>query len=95
MPATIGKPVRKEDLVKVPRIVALIVCFFSEWGVWLFSLGRKQSNMIREGVVFAYITRTLNIKKAINMLGYGPIVSLKDGIRESVDWYMKQNKKVE
>lgn len=43
MSATIGKPVRKEDLVKVPRIVALIVCFFSEWGVWLFSLGRKKN----------------------------------------------------
>ncbi|KAF4311021.1 sterol-4-alpha-carboxylate 3-dehydrogenase [Botryosphaeria dothidea] len=93
--AAIGRPVKEEDLVKVPRIVALIVCFFSEWGVWLFSLGRKQSNMVREGVVFAYITRTLNIEKAIKVLGYRPVVSLKDGIQESVDWYMKQDKKVE
>lgn len=93
--AAMGKPVDKKDIKKIPRFIALLVCFFSEWGVWLFSLGRRQSNMVREGVVFAYITRTLNTDKAKRVLGYRPIVSLKDGIQESVDWYMKQDKKAE
>ncbi|KAF9630958.1 putative c-3 sterol dehydrogenase c-4 decarboxylase family protein [Lasiodiplodia theobromae] len=93
--AAIGKPVDKKAIVKVPRFIALLVCFLSEWGVWLFSLGRKQSNMVREGVVFAYITRTLNTDKAKRVLGYRPIVSLKDGIRESVEWYIEQDKKAE
>ncbi|KAL1641687.1 hypothetical protein SLS58_005965 [Diplodia intermedia] len=93
--AAVGKPVDDKDIVKVPRIMALIVCFFSEWGVWLFSLGRRQSLMLREGVVFAYITRTLNIDKAVRVLGYRPVVSLQDGIKESVDWYMGDDKKVE
>ncbi|EKG22173.1 3-beta hydroxysteroid dehydrogenase/isomerase [Macrophomina phaseolina MS6] len=93
--AAMGKPVKEEDIVKVPRIIALIVCFFSEWGVWLFSLGRKQSTMVREGVIFAFITRTLNTDKAVKVLGYQPVIGLKDGIQESVDWYMKQDKKNE
>ncbi|KAJ5899979.1 sterol-4-alpha-carboxylate 3-dehydrogenase [Penicillium taxi] len=88
--AAMGKPVQQKDIRKITQIVALI--FFSEWGVSLFSLGRKQSNMARDGVISAYIQRTLNINKAKNVLGYYPIVSLRDGIQESVDWYMNHNK---
>ncbi|KKY27896.1 putative hydroxysteroid dehydrogenase [Diplodia seriata] len=93
--AAAGRPVDAKDIVMVPRIVALVVCFLAEWGVWLFSLGRRRSLMLREGVVYAYITRTLNIDKAVRVLGYRPVVSLQDGIKESVAWYMRDGKKVE
>lgn len=83
--AAIGKPIKTEELVKVLRLIAFIVCFISQWAVWLFPLGRKQSNMVREGVIFSYITRTLNIKKAIKVLGYRPVISLQNGMKESID----------
>ncbi|KAF2137095.1 uncharacterized protein K452DRAFT_258195 [Aplosporella prunicola CBS 121167] len=91
--AAMGKPVKPEEIRKIPKFIALITCFLSQWGVWLFSLGRKQSVMVREGVVFAYITRTLNINKATKVLGYQPVVSFQEGLKETVAWYMEHDKK--
>ena len=35
--------------------------------------------------------RTININKAKNEFGYNPATSLEEGIKKTIDWYMKNN----
>lgn len=91
--AASGHPVKKEDIVVMPLWVGLIRAWISEWVVWIFSRGRKQSNMTVTGVYFSTIHRTLNTGKAKSLLGYRPAVSLDEGIRRGAEWNLANKKK--
>ena len=91
--AAAGHPVKKEDIVVIPLWVGLIMAWISEWVVWIFSRGRRQSNMTVTGVHFSTINRTLNTDKAKRLLGYRPAVSLDEGIRRGAEWYLANKKK--
>jgi sterol-4alpha-carboxylate 3-dehydrogenase (decarboxylating) len=88
-----GFPVRDEDLKVIPRWVGMLLAFFAEWFVWIFSMGRKQSNLTRYGVRYSCITRTLNIDKAKKMLRYRPIVGMQEGLERTVRWFQENGKK--
>ena len=45
--------------------------------------------MTLEAVRFSIINRTLNIDKAKRVLGYRPMVSIDEGIKRGVGWYME------
>lgn len=49
--ASVGMPVRKEDIKVVPYWVAMLVATVSEWSTWIFSFGRKQAPITREAVL--------------------------------------------
>ncbi|KAF2141534.1 uncharacterized protein K452DRAFT_228725 [Aplosporella prunicola CBS 121167] len=91
----LGKPVPKKDIVKIPLWVGLIMGFVAEWGVWLFSLDKKEAGMSVETVGYTYLIRTLKCDKARERLGYAPLVELHEGIRRTIEEYKKQQGKKE
>jgi sterol-4alpha-carboxylate 3-dehydrogenase (decarboxylating) len=90
-----GYPVKENEIRAIPRWVAMLMAFFAEWFVWIFSLGRKESNLTRYGVRYSTMTRTLNIQKAKRVLAYRPIFTMEEGIERSVAWFDKEEKKTQ
>ena len=88
-----GYPVREEDVRVIPRWVGMLLAFFAEWFVWIFSAGRKESSLTRYGVRYSCISRTLNIEKAKKRLGYRPIFGMQEGLERTVKWFQENGKK--
>lgn len=93
--ASIGMPVRQEDVKVVPYWVAMLVATVSEWGTWVFSFGRKQASITREAVHLSTITRTLKCDKAKRVLGYKPRVGVYEGLEKCSKWFVEEAKKTE
>ena len=82
--AAAGKPVRKEEIVVVPRAVGMLMAWVSEWVVWAASWGKRTPNVTTEGVRFSTMIRTMNGEKARRVLGYRPAVGMQEGIERGV-----------
>lgn len=89
-----GHPVKETEIKAIPRWAAMIMAFFAQWVVWIWSFGRKESNLTTHGVRYSTMTRTLNIDKAKRALGYRPILSMQEGIERSVAWFDENGKKM-
>lgn len=88
-----GHPVKESNVKTIPRWAAMLMAFFAQWVVWIFSFGRKESALTTYGVRYSTMTRTLNIEKAKRVLGYGPLFSMQEGIGRSVAWFDENEKK--
>ncbi|KAL9612178.1 MAG: hypothetical protein Q9167_003214 [Letrouitia subvulpina] len=88
-----GDQTKAKDIWVVPKGLGLFIAAIIEWIVWIFSFGRKEPTLTRKKIRFSTMTRTYNIQKAKDRLGYEPVVNLQDGIRRAVWWYV--NKKAE
>ena len=88
-----GYPVKRQDIWAIPRSVGLTLAVIAEWVVWLKSLGKEKSTMTRGGIRYSCLNRTYRIEKAKTRLGYKPSVSLKEGIRRGVDWWLTEKRK--
>lgn len=93
--ASVGLPVKNEDIKVVPYWVAMLVATVSEWSTWIFSFGRKQASITREAVHLSTITRTLKCDKAKRILGYKPKVGVYEGLKECSKWFVEEAKKNE
>jgi sterol-4alpha-carboxylate 3-dehydrogenase (decarboxylating) len=93
--ASVGFPVKKEDIKIVPKWVALLTAFISEYSTWIFSWGTKQAAVTREAVRLTTIERTLNGEKAKRLLGYQPKVSIQDGITKGGQWFVNEVSKTD
>ncbi|PYI12778.1 C-3 sterol dehydrogenase/C-4 decarboxylase family protein [Aspergillus violaceofuscus CBS 115571] len=87
----VGKPVRKEDVVVIPKWVGLTIGFVNEWVAWVVSRGTRKANMTREGIRFSTLVRTLNGGKARRVLGYRPRVGVREGLERSVRWFVEND----
>ncbi|RAH66072.1 NAD(P)-binding protein [Aspergillus aculeatinus CBS 121060] len=85
----VGRPVRKEDVVVIPKWVGLTIGFVNEWVAWVVSGGTKKANMTREGIRFSTLVRTLNGSKARRVLGYSPRIGVREGLERSVRWFVE------
>ncbi|RAK75465.1 NAD(P)-binding protein [Aspergillus fijiensis CBS 313.89] len=85
----VGRPVRKEDVVVIPKWVGLTIGFVNEWVAWVVSRGTKKANMTREGIRFSTLVRTLNGGKARRVLGYSPRIGVREGLERSVRWFVE------
>ncbi|PVH99412.1 hydroxysteroid dehydrogenase [Periconia macrospinosa] len=88
MAAECGHPVPKNKVTVVPTSVYYAFAVVAEWAVWAFSLGSKESNVNRRMVKYLTMTRTFNISKAKERLGYQPQVGIRDGIKRAVQHYL-------
>ncbi|CAD6446713.1 4d7390a1-c76e-4a9c-a9d5-1db0ac30adc7 [Sclerotinia trifoliorum] len=86
--AAAGHPVNKEKLWVVPASVYYAFAVIVEWTIWLFSFGRKEPMINRRMVKYLTLTRTFDISKAKQRLGYRPLVSMQEGIQRAVDYYV-------
>lgn len=93
--ASIGMPVKKEDIKVVPYWVAMLAATLSEWSTWIFSFGRRQAPITREAVHLSTITRTLRCDKAKRILGYRPRVGVYEGLEECSKWFVEEAKRTE
>ncbi|KAM7196899.1 Cytochrome P450 [Naviculisporaceae sp. PSN 640] len=70
--ASVGLPVRDEDIKIIPVWMALFFALLSEWTTWIRTLGKGQPIVTREAVRLTTITRTMNCNKIKRVLGYKP-----------------------
>ena len=90
--AAAGDKTRPEQIWIIPVGVGLWIAGLIEWLFWVFTLGTKQPNLTKQKIRYSAITRTFNIEKAKTRLGYRPIVSVKEGIEEGVQWFQELKK---
>ena len=77
------------DAWVIPRGPGLVIATIIEWLVWIFTLGMREAQFKREAVNFSSMTRTFNIDKAKQRLGYRPIVNMEDGVKRTTEWLLK------
>jgi sterol-4alpha-carboxylate 3-dehydrogenase (decarboxylating) len=75
----------------IPSWLALLMAQFAEWWTWLFSFGRLRPKvLIKERIEFLLYTRTYNIRKARDRLGYEPTISVSEAVRRAVKWALHE-----
>ncbi|KAF2812746.1 C-3 sterol dehydrogenase/C-4 decarboxylase [Mytilinidion resinicola] len=82
-----GYPMKKSDVLTVPKSVAWMVATITEWVFFVFTLGKKDPRLTRKKIKYSTMTRTLDITKAKERLGYQPQVSLQEGMAMTAKWY--------
>ena len=90
--AAAGFPVDKKDVWVIPRSVGLTMATIAEWVVWAMSLGKQKSTMTRGGIRYSCLTRTYRIEKLKTRLGYKPAVTISEGIKRGVGWWLANRK---
>ncbi|KJZ70882.1 hypothetical protein HIM_09747 [Hirsutella minnesotensis 3608] len=88
--ASVGLPVRQEDIVVIHKWIALIFAFISEWATWIRTAGKGHPTVTREVVHLTTLTRTINGEKARKVLGYQPRVSMEEGLAIAGKWFMEE-----
>jgi sterol-4alpha-carboxylate 3-dehydrogenase (decarboxylating) len=59
-----GCGVRKEEVKVIPVWVYYVMAVVAEWGVWLMTFGRRQSQVNRKMIRFFTMTNTFDVSKA-------------------------------
>ncbi|KAL1882725.1 hypothetical protein VTK73DRAFT_1245 [Phialemonium thermophilum] len=76
----------------LPREVGLALGFLSEVACFIV---RRPPTFNRQRIIYSCMTRYYDISKAKRRLGYRPLVSLEEGIRRSVQWFLEHEKNEE
>ncbi|KUI69913.1 Sterol-4-alpha-carboxylate 3-dehydrogenase, decarboxylating [Cytospora mali] len=88
--ASIGLPVKKEEIKVIPVWVAYLFAALSEWFTWIKTGGKGSPIVTREAVRLTVIERTLNGEKAKRVLGYRPKVSINEGLARTGKWFVDE-----
>lgn len=88
--AAAGDKTPRSKVWMLPPWLVLFLAIFAEFWTWFFSGGRKRpTDLVKERVEFVLYTRTYDITKARERLGFKPWVNQKDAIQRAVDWQLK------
>lgn len=93
--ASIGLPVKPEDIKAVPAWAALLGASIIEWITWIRTLGKGRPAVTREAVQLTTITRTLNGDRFQLVTGYQPRVSIREGLEIAGKWFVEEQKRAE
>ncbi len=74
--------------IKLPKSIANMLGLFFEI---TFKLIRKEPPLSRKRIRFLTENRTYNIEKAKKDFGYNPLIDIKQGMKETVEWYRRNN----
>ena len=77
-----GDTTTAKQVWAIPQDFGLFLATVFEWIYWIAKWGTP--NLTRQQVRYSVMTRYFNIDKAKRRLGYRPIVSLEEGIRNGV-----------
>lgn len=91
--ASIGLPVKPEEIKFVPAWVALLGASAIEWFTWIRTLGKGHPPITWEAVRLTTITRTLNGDRFQRVTGYKPRVSISEGLRIAGKWFVEEQRK--
>lgn len=78
----------KLSKIKLPKILANGMGLFFEI---IFKLIRKEPPLSRKRIRFLTENRTYSIEKAKKDFGYNPLINIKQGMKETVEWYRRNN----
>ncbi|MCJ1386214.1 erg26, C-3 sterol dehydrogenase [Xylographa soralifera] len=88
--AVAGHDSSNERIIAIPLWMALAGAIIAEWVYWAATLGKGTfKRPLREVVEYSGLTKTFDIKKAKERLGYIPKVGIDEGIRRGVEWTMR------
>ena len=85
--AAAGDKTKPEEIWIIPVWLGLFIVGVIEWIFWVIFFGSREPSLTRQKIRYTAMTRTFSIEKAKRRLGYKPLVSMKEGIRETVKWY--------
>jgi sterol-4alpha-carboxylate 3-dehydrogenase (decarboxylating) len=88
MAAEAGHPVPEDKVTVIPASVYYAFAVVAEWTTWAFSLGSRESTINRRMVKYLTMTRTFDISKAKERLGYWPQINMQEGIKRAVQHYL-------
>ena len=89
-----GDNTQARNVKVIPAWLALVIADILEWMYWIFTFGHRRPLIFnRDSIEYCVNTRTYNIDKAREKLGYRPLVNLKDGIKKAVDWELQNRPK--
>lgn len=88
--AAAGHPISPDKVWVIPTKWALRSAVAVEWIVWALSLGMKRPQTFsRQAVEYCCLTRTFCIDKAKERLGYVARGNVEEGVRQAVEWILK------
>ncbi|KAF3767737.1 NAD(P)-binding protein [Cryphonectria parasitica EP155] len=93
--ASVGLPVKTEEIKTIPVWVAYLMATIAEWVTWIRSFGRDQPIITREAVRLTVIERTLSGEKIKRVLGYKPKVTMDEGLARTGKWFVEQDETAE
>ncbi|KAH8660535.1 hypothetical protein BX600DRAFT_514132 [Xylariales sp. PMI_506] len=82
-----GVDVKPNQIIRIPVLVALFFAILDE--VWAWLRGTEPTTT-RGAVRYATRDWTINSQKAIDRLGYRPIVGYEEGVKKGVEWYIEK-----
>ena len=80
--AAAGDKTQPNQVWQLSKDLGLFISTIMEWVFWIFQLGKP--GLTRAQVKYTCMTRYYNVDKAKKRLGYRPIVSLEEGIKNGV-----------
>jgi len=78
--AAAGYPVDTSKVWILPTNFAIAIAIIVEWFVWMISFGHRRPGITRVAIKYSSMTRTYNIDKIKERLGYRPRVGMEEGI---------------
>lgn len=84
-----GSEAGTDKIWVLPRDVGYALGYLSEC---FFALIGKPPTFNRQRIVYSCMTRYYDISKAKRRLGYEPLVSLDEGVKRAVRWFLDQEK---
>ncbi|CAG8960443.1 hypothetical protein HYFRA_00008162 [Hymenoscyphus fraxineus] len=79
---------------KFPPWLVMLMAHVAEWFAWILSAGKSRPQFLKvERMEFVLLTRTYNISKARQLLGFTPWegqphANQEEALKGSVDWYL-------
>lgn len=87
-----GHEIKDEEMFSIPTSVALVIARVLEWLFWIFTLGTRRPNQLgMQQVEYSCFTHTYQVDKAVERLGYKPVVNFEEGIAASVKWALRED----
>ncbi|KAB5580711.1 hypothetical protein GE09DRAFT_1083296 [Coniochaeta sp. 2T2.1] len=87
-----GSELGTDHVWTLPRDVGYVLGYLSEC---FFAVIRKPPTFNRQRIVYSCMTRYYDISKAKRRLGYKPLVSLDEGVKRAVKWFLDQENQVQ
>ena len=85
-----GDKTPRSKVWMLPPWLVLFMAIFAEFWTWFFSGGRlRPTDLVKERVEFVLYTRTDDITKARERLGFQSCVNRREAVQRAVDWQLK------
>ncbi|OCL05806.1 NAD(P)-binding protein [Glonium stellatum] len=84
--AAAGAPVAPDEIKIIPLWAIQLMASTGEWAYRIFTLGTKKPKMARQSIDHLDGGAYWSIDKARRRLGYKPVLSQEDAIKQSVKW---------